>query len=151
VKILITLLLISLTLQAPLSWSQNRIPTQILVEKLSDEPCGLTEDAVAGRATLTLRQYGFTKTESSNPYFYIAINSLELGQQCVGDITVEVTGYDAQDFGGVGMGWVSKAKTRETDLASASAIFSYPRYAFPSMALDSVEAQIKKVLGKIEY
>jgi hypothetical protein len=64
---------------------------------------------------------------------------------------VEVSGFAAQDFGDGSMGWVSKAKTRETILARAGAIFTYPRHEFPSNVLDAVEAQVKNVLGKVEY
>ena len=150
-RALLALLLISLALQAPRTWSQNRIPTTILVEQLSNQPCGLTEDAITGRARLTLRQYGFTENENSNPYFYITFTSLELGQQCVGTITVEVTGFTLQDFGDGRMGWVSKAKKRGTVLARKGSIFSGSRYEFPSQTLDIVEAQVKNVLGEIEY
>jgi hypothetical protein len=150
-RALFALLLISLALQAPLMWSQNRIPTQILVEDLSPEPCGLTRDAISGRARLALRQYGFTETENTNPYFYIVINTIELQGQCVGHIRVEVTGFSAQDFGDGRMGWVSKSASRRTVFARAGSIFTSPRYAFPAMALDNVEAQVKNALGEIEY
>jgi hypothetical protein len=150
-RALLVLFFTSLALQAPLAWSQNRIPTEILVEELSDEPCGLTKDAISGRARLILRQYGFTETETSNPYFYITVTSFELGQQCVGEITVEVTGLTAQDIGDGKMGWVSKAKGRMTVLARAGYIFSVPRYDASSKILDSVEAQIKNALSEIEY
>jgi hypothetical protein len=150
-KALLAVVFILLASQGPLTWSQNPIPTQILVEKLSDEPCGLTEDAISGRVRLTLRQYGFTETKYSNPYFYVRVTSLEIGQQCVGEVTVEISGFTAQDFSEGGVGWVSKAKSRETVLASSSSITTYPRYVFASTVLDSVEARVKKVLGEIQY
>ena len=145
------LLFIFLALQVPLTWSQNRIPIQILVEEVSEQPCGLTKDAISGRARLTLRQYGFTETKDSNPLFYISINSLELGQQCVGSIKVEVLGYAPQDTSGGRLGWVSKAKTRETVLAFRGHLMAYPRYEFSDRALNQTEAILKRVLSDIEY
>lgn len=150
-KARITLLFVFLVLQAPLTWSQNRIPIQILVESLGDQPCGLTKDAISGRARLTLRQYGFTETATSSPYIYINFNSLELGQQCVGNLTMEVAAYTAQDLANGSMGWVKKSELRFTSLATTGNIFTYPRYDFASKTLDTVENQIKTVLGKIEY
>ena len=133
------------------AWAQNRIPIQILVEELSDEPCGLTTDAISGRVRLTLRQYGFTEITDSDPFIYIKLNSLELGSQCIGDSDIEIVGFTAQDLDREKHGWVKKAATRRTVLARAGNIFTYPRYEFPAKALNTVEAQVKTVLGKIEY
>ena len=150
-KARITLLFFFLVLQAPLTWSQNQIPIKIIVEHLNDKPCGLTTDEIRGRAKLTLRQYGLTEAEDGTPNIYIAATTLELGQHCVGFISVEITGYTSADFGDGRMGWLKKAKRRKTVLESQGVIFSSPRYAFSSMALDSVETQVKIVLGRIEY
>lgn len=150
-RAVIGLLLIMTSLLTTPTWAQNRIPIEILVEDLSPEPCGLTTDAIKGRARLALRQYGFIETEDSIPYFYITVNSLEIEGQCVGHIRVEIRGWTEQDLGNDGMGWVTKAEGRGTILARAGSIFTYPRYKFPSMALDNVETQVKSALARIEY
>ena len=150
-KARITLLFVFLVLQAPLTWSQNRIPIKIVVEDLGDQPCGLTKDDIRGRAKLTLRQYGFTEAEDGRPVIYISATFLELGQQCVGHILVKIQGYTEEDFGDGRMGWVKKAGSRKTVLAWKGVIFSSPRYEFSSMTLDSLETQVKTLLGEIEY
>lgn len=150
-RTLTRVLIIYLALQASLAWSQSRIPIQILVEGLGKQPCGLTKAAISGRVKLTLRQYGFTETENSNPYIYVNFNSLELDQQCMGTLKMEVIGYTAQDFSNGTLGWVKKADSRFTVFATSANIFTYPRYEFPARVLDIVEAQVKTVLGEIEY
>jgi hypothetical protein len=150
-KARITLLFIFLAPQAPLTWAQNQIPINITVEDLGDQPCGLTKHEIKGRAKLTLRQYGFTEAENGRPLIYISPIFLELGQQCVGHISVQIQGYTSEDLGDGRMGWVKKAGLRKTVLAYEGVIFSSPRYAFSSMALDSLETHLKKLLGEIEY
>lgn len=62
--------------------------------------CGLDADSVFSQATLTLRANGIRVIETiTNPYLYINLNVLLVGQQvCVVNIAVSVKGYTQEDM-----------------------------------------------------
>lgn len=146
------LILAFMLIAFPLVASAQQKPVlRIMVEELDAEAirCGITESAIESIAALTLRNNGILVSSKADPFLYVVINAMDIGNsRCVINLGVSVNVFRRQTPIG---GFNSRSGVATIEFCRQSVVGHTSQSRGAIFVSQGLENQIKICLGNLEY